>query len=239
MIEILEQRRLLAAITNSMSSAPCRYCGAVYGPCLHRSKLSPENNIFRSPKQRKASSTDPYSAGNGSLMRLAPVPIAFANRPSDAIALAGESSRTTHGARECVDACRYFSGILVGLPKETVLSSGYTPKLWEAEPSAPKIAAIAAGSFKKRTPPGIKGTGYVIDCLEAALWAFHGTHSFRDAVLAAANLGNDADATAAVCGQLAGACYGTAGLPDEWLSKMAMRTEITSMATSLTEFWKR
>ena len=58
--------------------------------------------------------TDPVSAGNGSLMRLAPVPMYFAGDPAEAIALSADSSRTTHGAEEAVDACRYFAGLLVG-----------------------------------------------------------------------------------------------------------------------------
>ena len=58
-----------------------------------------------------AGSTDPYSAGNGSLMRLAPVPLFFAGNPRQAIEMAGESSRTTHA---CVDACRYYGGLIVG-----------------------------------------------------------------------------------------------------------------------------
>ena len=190
-----------------------------------------------------AGSTSTKAAGNGSLMRLAPVAMAFANRPTLAIGFAGESSRTTHAARECVDACRYLAAILVGLingeSKDAVLSDLYTPvaNLWDAEPLAPKVVEIAAGSFKEKAPPTIRGTGYVIECLEAALWAFYNTGNFRDAILKAANLGNDADTTAAVCGQIAGACYGTAGLPGDWVGKLAMREEITQLATKLTKIW--
>ncbi len=187
--------------------------------------------------------TKPQSAGNGSLMRLSPVPIAYAQKPSLAIALAGESSRSTHGATECIDACRYFAGLLVGLingdSKETVLAEYYAPipGLWEQEPLAPKIAAIAAGSFKDKNPPEIRGRGYVVDCLEAALWAFYRTDNFRDAVLAAANLGDDADTTAAVCGQVAGACYGTDKIPQGWLEKLAMHNTIKDLAAKLIELW--
>ena len=59
-------------------------------------------------------STDPFSAGNGSLMRLAPVPMFYASRPEKAITRCADSSRTTHGAVEAVDACRYFGGLIVG-----------------------------------------------------------------------------------------------------------------------------
>ena len=75
------------------------------------------------------------------------------------------------------------------------------------------MLAVAAGSYKKKEPPAIRGTGYVVDCLEAALWAFHKHDTYEQAVLAAANLGDDADTTAAVCGQVAGAYYGLSGNP--------------------------
>jgi ADP-ribosyl-[dinitrogen reductase] hydrolase len=79
----------------------------------------------------------------------------------------------------------------------------------------------------------VKGTGYVVESLEAALWAFHTTDSFEAAVLAAANLGDDADTTAAICGQIAGAFYGELGIPARWLDKLAMRDLITSLAVTL------
>ena len=123
-------------------------------------------------------STDPMSAGNGSLMRLAPVPMFFAGDAWEAIDRSADSSRTTHGAVEAVDACRYFAGLLVGalrgVDKESLLSERYSPVegLWDEAPLAPKIAAIAAGSFKHKQPPEIRGAGYVVDTLEAVLWAF-------------------------------------------------------------------
>lgn len=228
-----------------------RYCSwwkdghfSVKGHCFDiggttRSALSQ----FQKAGKVYSGSTDTHAAGNGSLMRLSPVPIAFAKKPSMAIALAGESSRTTHGTVECIDACRYFAGLLVGLingnSKQVVLADDYAPikGLWSDEPLAPKVAAIAAGSFKKKHPPAIRGTGYVVDCLEAALWAFYSTDNFRDAVLAAANLGDDADTTAAVCGQIAGACYGTDAMPQEWLQKLAMRDSIEGLASKLIKMW--
>ena len=180
----------------------------------------------------------PHNAGNGSLMRLAPAAIAFAHSPV-AMTNAAESSRTTHGNPECVDACRYFAGLLVaamrGDDKQAFLGPMFSPVAgaWDAEPLQPKIAAIAGGSFKRRKPPEIRGTGYVVNCLEAALWAFHSTDSFEQAILKAANLGDDADTTAAVCGQIAGAFYGLSGIPAKWLAKLAQREVIEGLAGSL------
>ena len=186
-----------------------------------------------------AGSTAPFSAGNGSLMRLAPVPMYFAQRAVDAIALCANSSRTTHGTPEAVDACRYFGGLLVGAlngeDKETLLGDHYcpTPGYWTHRPLADKIAEIAGGSFRRKSPPEIRGTGYVVDSIEAALWAFHNSKSFEEGALMAANLGDDADTTAAIYGQIAGAYYGAEAIPSGWRSKLAHVELIARMADKL------
>ena len=188
-----------------------------------------------------AGSTEPRSAGNGSLMRLAPVPMFFAGDAVEAIAKAADSSRTTHGAPEAVDACRYYAGLLIGalrgIDKDTLLSPGYSPVegLWDRDPLAGRIARIADGSFKHRNPPDIKGTGYVVEALEAALWAFHNSGSFREGALLAVNLGDDADTTGAIYGQIAGAHYGAEAIPPSWQAELTMRTEITTLADQLHE----
>ena len=185
--------------------------------------------------------TDARSAGNGSLMRLAPVPLFYANQPQAAITQSGESSRTTHGARPAVDACRYFGGLIVGavngVPKTELLAAGYRPdgQKWQASDLAPEIYAIAAGSFKRREPPAIKGSGYVVAALEAALWAFYKSQTFAEGCLLAVNLGDDADTTGAIYGQLAGAYYGIEGIPAHWLAKLAQRGLIEEFAVKLHE----
>jgi ADP-ribosyl-[dinitrogen reductase] hydrolase len=195
---------------------------------------------FEQTHELYCGSTELMSAGNGSLMRLAPVPLAFARRPSEAIERSGESSRTTHGAA-AVDACRYLGGLIVGAlrsaSKAELLADHYSPLAgyWEAHPLAPEIAAVAAGSFKRRHPPEIRGTGYVVQSLEAALWAFDQSQSFREGCLLAVNLGDDADTTGAVYGQLAGAFYGAPGIPETWRATLAHRTLIASCADQLLE----
>ena len=182
---------------------------------------------------------DSNSAGNGSLMRLAPVPMYFAGDASHAIERSADSSHTTHGAREAVDACRYFAGLLVGalrgLDRELLLSPSYCPvdTLWDRNPLADKIAAIADGSFKRRNPPEIRGAGYVVDALEAALWAFHHSRDFREGALLAVNLGDDADTTGAIYGQIGGAYYGVEAIPSEWRQMLTMSAEIVAMADTL------
>jgi ADP-ribosyl-[dinitrogen reductase] hydrolase len=129
------------------------------------------------------------AAGNGSIMRLAPVVLFFFSEPELAIEKSAESSRTTHGAAACIDACRYLAALLIGTSKgcakEEILSSRYTPVsgYWKRKPLVPEIDEIAAGSFKGKNPPAIKGTGYVVQSLEAALWAFYHSMSFKDGLL--------------------------------------------------------
>ena len=177
-------------------------------------------------------STDPMSAGNGSIMRLAPVPIYYWRDFDQAVAQSGESSRTTHAAQECISACRLFGAMqwraLNGASKTEILSTPYPiGKL------PTKLQAIADGNYLGKSVDDIRGSGYVVESLEAALWCFATTNSFRDAVLTAVNLGDDADTTAAVCGQLAGAFYGADAIPADWRAKVVMRVEIERLATKL------
>ncbi|RLU00574.1 MAG: ADP-ribosylglycohydrolase family protein [Ketobacter sp.] len=178
-----------------------------------------------------AGSTNPFSAGNGSLMRLAPAAMFFSPDLDQVQHYCGESSRTTHGAKECIDACRYFGTLLHlafgGLNKDSLLTST------DYVPDTRKITAICSGEYLEKDREQIKGSGYVIDCLEAALWCFAHTDNYRDAILAAANLGDDADTTAAVCGQIAGAFYGVEGIPESWREKITMREDILALSEQL------
>lgn len=177
--------------------------------------------------------TSPRTAGNGSLMRLAPV-VLFAYPDVDAaIQLAADSSRTTHGAPEAVESCQLFAALLcsalAGIKKEALLASiGW-------QPSEPKLRELASGSLIAKPESQIRGTGYCVDSLEASLWCFFHTDSFEAAVLRAANLGDDADTTAAITGQLAGAYYGVEAIPPAWLAPLAMRADMEEMAIRLLE----
>lgn len=185
-------------------------------------------------------SEDARSAGNGSLMRLAPAPLRFAADPREAVRLAGESSRTTHGAREAVDACRYYAGLilgsLLGASKDELLSGVYEPfpGAWDEAPLAPKVIEVAGGGFRHEEPPRLSGMGgYVIESLEVALWALHNSDDFRTGALIAVNVGFDADTYGAIYGQLAGALYGESGIPEEWRQILARQDIILSLADGL------
>ncbi|MDH6348128.1 MULTISPECIES: ADP-ribosylglycohydrolase family protein [Brevibacillus] len=189
--------------------------------------------------QPYSGSTDPRTAGNGSIMRLAPVALFFAGEPRQAIDMCAQSSRTTHAAAQAVDGCRFLGALLLGalqgVPKEQLLAGAYSPveNLWAEEPLDPGIARVALGSYKGKAETEIKGSGYVVESLEAALWAFCTTDTFEAGLFRAVNLGDDADTTGAVYGQLAGAYYGVEALPKRMRDLLAKRELIEQMADKL------
>jgi ADP-ribosyl-[dinitrogen reductase] hydrolase len=189
---------------------------------------------FRSPGGLRGS--------NGSIMRLAPVAMAFANQPAEAIRLCGESSRTTHNFIECVDACRLLGALIVGAlsgaSRDHLLSPGYSPDpgLWDDQPLTPAVQEISLGSYHRKQPPLIRGGGLAAESLEAALWAFDHGSNFEEGLLMAVNLGDDADSTGAVYGQLAGAYYGLPAIPARWLDRLWSRQLIQEYAQGLYVF---
>lgn len=194
---------------------------------------------------RHSGARDERSSGNGSIMRLAPVPIAYYRCLPNQLAILGEraaeSSLPTHASGQCLSSCRYLAlvlaGLISGVDRREVLSPDWAPlrQLREIEPLHDEVGEVAEGSFRRRKPPEIAGSGYVVKSLEAALWAFHQAADFRDAVLDAVNLGDDADTTGAVCGQLAGAYWGESGIPAAWLAGLAERETIEGILGSLLE----
>lgn len=188
---------------------------------------------FESTGDPFAGSEAPETAGNGAIMRLAPVVLYYFPDEEGIRHYAVQSSRTTHAAAEALDAAvllaHVLARILAGTPRSE-LHTGEQPKL-----SSPKIAALAAGSYLTKAEHEIVGSGYAVASLEAALWCFQKTGTFADAVLAAANLGDDADTTAAIVGQLAGACYGIDAVPRRWRETVHRGAEIEQMAYALCE----
>lgn len=189
-------------------------------------------NRFKATGDPIAGSTDPMSAGNGSLMRLAPVAIRYWDDPDKLRNSAARQSRTTHGAPEAVDACVAFAEMLgdaiAGKPRSQVLCDRDSD--W-----AGQIAGILRGSWRGKARSEIKSSGYVAHSLEAAIWCVARTGSFTEAVLLAANLGGDADTVAAITGQLAGALSGYQAIPDRWLGQLTSQWMIFGMARQLVD----
>jgi ADP-ribosyl-[dinitrogen reductase] hydrolase len=211
------------------STGKCFDIGGTVSSAIH---------AFERTGEPYSGSSDPQTAGNGSIMRLAPIPMFYAFEPEKAVHFAAESSRTTHATQAALDACRYFAGLIVGAlndqDKQTILASDYSPvSQLSSHRYCDEMKSVAGGSFKEKQPPEIRGTGYVVKSLEAALWALYESSTFKEGALLAVNLGDDADTTGAVYGQLAGALYGVEAIPPEWREKLAMKDLIEEAAQSL------
>ena len=186
---------------------------------------------YQQTNQPFAGSIEPETAGNGSLMRLAPVVLFYYPSHHEIAKFTVASSCTTHSAPEATECCQLLGELIAkalsGKSKTEILGAS------QATFSEEKVRSIAAGEYRFKTREQIAGTGYSVASLEAALWCFWRSESFESAILEAANLGDDADTTAAITGQLAGAFYGESGIPAQWLERLYMRAEIKEMAVAL------
>ncbi|CAF3386924.1 unnamed protein product [Rotaria sp. Silwood1] len=194
----------------------------------------------------------PVVAGNGALMRLAPVPLFFYKHPKQAIEFSGYSGQITHGDKKAYDACRYYGALIYatlnGFNKKQLLDKNFYKKhksWFDDKPLCEEIKRIAEGSYQKKGgyKDGIRGKGYIVNALEAALWAFWSDNdSFEQGVLAAVNLGDDTDTTAAIYGQLAGAYYGYKNLPKNWVEQVYAKKFILNLSKWIAyegENWKK
>jgi ADP-ribosyl-[dinitrogen reductase] hydrolase len=135
---------------------------------------------------------------------------------------AAESSRTTHGAAECLDACHLLGDILY----RALSGANKADCLFSTSPeclASPAIQAIARGEYRDKAAQQIKGSGYVVASLEATLWCFWTTETYEAAILAAV-----------ICGQVAAAFYGEQGIAVHWRETLVMRNEIIHLADQLT-----
>ncbi|HVJ51902.1 MAG TPA: ADP-ribosylglycohydrolase family protein [Aliidongia sp.] len=185
---------------------------------------------FKADGEPAAGPVDAASAGNGSLVRLAPLAIFSAGEREEAGLLANKQSRATHGTIECLDACELFMAQLIDALTGADKDQATRPRFM---PLSPNLLFINAGEWRTKSRDEIRSSGYVVHTLEAALWSVWQTDNFRDAVLTATNLGDDSDSVAAVAGQLAGALYGASSIPPEWLARLAWRDKITALANDL------
>lgn len=172
-----------------------------------------------------------FYSGNGSIMRLAPVAIYYHADPEMAVTISAGQSKTTHAALPAVHGCELLAMILLNAfstdDKDQALNL-VIPAHWD-----PLVVDVASMSFLNSDMSQIKSSGYVIDTLKAAIWSFYNTNSFSDAILTAANLGDDADTVAAVTGQIAGAFYGESSIPDTWIEKLHDYNRIKQLAIEL------
>ncbi len=175
--------------------------------------------------------TGEWAGGNGSIMRLSPVPIFYQDHPDKAEVISAMQGTLTHNHEVPNDGCRLLSRILIsGIQtgsKEDALDS--VNDLDVAE----NILHVSDQAYESKDRNDIKSDGYVVSTLEAAMWSVWKTDNFRDALLLAVNLGDDADTVGAVAGQIAGAIYGIEGIPPEWISGMVESSRIMNLGEQL------
>ena len=167
---------------------------------------------------------------NGSLARIAPVAIRYWKQRAGLRDVAIRQSLTTHAGPIVVPACVGFAEILsdaiFGLPRDEVLR----PREVYLSSS---LRPVLVGEWQDKRLQHIRGCNNAMMSLEAALWCVGKTESFEEAVLKAANLGEDSGSTAALAGQLAGALYGACAIPERWIEKLAWRDKILKMTDAL------
>lgn len=170
------------------------------------------------------------TAGNAGLIRQAPAVILNWRSLQDIYFATKAQSMATHAAAESLSACNFHGYLLHMLINGCSKDAVFSPHLM---PLVSRGLIINAGEYKSKQREQIRSSGYVIDTLEAAMWAVWNTNNFRDAILLAANLADDADSVAATAGQIAGALYGYSEIPHEWLDKLAQRKKLELMAEKL------
>jgi len=187
-----------------------------------------------------AGGTSERSNGNGSLMRI--LPMAFLRSW-----FAGEVlldwvhgvSRITHGHARSQMACGLYVWIALGLldgrsPREAYQWAIQTLEpVYRPHPEAAQFDRLWRGDLDRCPINDIRGSGYVVDALEAALWCLLTTDGYAAAVLRAVNLGEDTDTTAAIAGGLAGLAYGVSAIPADWRAELARESEIMALGDRL------
>lgn len=154
-----------------------------------------------------------HLSGNGSIMRLAPAAIVHHRSYDDAVRVSIDQSVPTHNSKKCRDACEELA---------LMISAGIRG---EDQGLNQRIKDIPRDQ--------ISSSGYVLDTLVAAQWAVLNTSTFDDAVLLAANLGDDADTVAAVTGQIAGSLYGYSAIREEWRNTVFWHDHLVYVANRL------
>lgn len=190
---------------------------------------------------RYSGELDERSNGNGSLMRIIPAALYFADLDDQNLfEKIKEISSITHAHFRSVFSCFIFSVYAIELFKgeEKIMAfektidrvNGFISENEFNRTEINYFKRLLDKEFIKTDESSIHSSGYVLHTLEACIWCILTTISFSDAVLKAVNLGEDTDTTACVTGALAGLCYGEANIPDFWLNKLARQNDIRKLS---------
>ncbi len=175
---------------------------------------------FRQIGDPIAGGTEYQNSGNGSLMRLAPIPLLYhKDGLEEMIKMSCESSVTTHGSKIVLDSLAYFviayNKILNGEKDKSKIIKAKDSDMIRFGINDPCVVEdIHEVDFDELKRYDLKPTGFVVDSIVCAMWCLRHTNTFEEAVLKAVNLGGDSDTIGAITGQLAGAYYGFDAIPD-------------------------
>ena len=186
-----------------------------------------------------AGGADPYDNGNGSLMRILPVALAFAEAPAAILAERAQLAscvphRHSRSQMACAYYCLFVRALLQGAsPAEALASTNAAlPGLFGEEPFRAErlnFQMLEDGRLAHRPEDEIKSSGYVLHTLTASVWCLLTSHSFEEIVLKAVNLGEDTDTTGTVAGGLAGVCYGLDAIPADWRRQLARHDDVAAL----------
>ena len=195
-------------------------------------------------------SDDPMDNGNGSLMRCIPLLFLIKGKPIDEqFRLIKEISALTHGHIRSAIGCLFYlliaEQILEGEEKKAAyLAACQQLKRWMQEKEISEVeqavfAKVLGGEIDLEQEENIESGGYVMHSLEASLWCFLKYEDYASAVLAAVNLGQDTDTTAAITGGLAGLYYGLDLIPEDWINTIARLEDIYELADRVEKAYLR
>lgn len=210
----------------------------VNGTCVDIGTTTRRSLLYFHQNDEPISEADDLDQGNGSLMRIAPVPILCWNDPEKAYATGAESSVTTHIHRNCAVICGIVSSILARCIAKPCTKDEVLEMLNSMVHLAddPRLQEILRGEFRDKLRCHISSSGFIMDTLEAALWAFFSTGDFEAGAILAVNLGRDADTVGAVYGTIAGAFYGYDAIPSRWLKALQGQRYLDGVWADVLEF---
>jgi ADP-ribosyl-[dinitrogen reductase] hydrolase len=174
------------------------------------------------------------NAGNGSVMRAAPLAVAFASRESELVDASVASSKITHADPRCTAGCAVLNLTLAGLASGR--SEPLSRALDRVEPPGALEDALRPVATAAADLDDLRSTGYVVDTLQTALWHGLRAETAEDALVDVVNMGGDADTVGAVTGAVVGARFGADALPDRWLADLDAADELRELARDLAAF---
>lgn len=172
------------------------------------------------------------AAGNGAVMRCAPVSLRFRADPSRLVSASRDTARVTHADPRC-----QWAAVAVNQGIAYLLDGGAIAGVIDAASAGIEeketLAALRKAPELKREQ--VRSGGFVLDTMQASFWSLSTTESFEEAVVTAVNLGSDTDTTGAVTGALAGAAYGASAIPPRWRDRVQYHDELVALADRLLE----